>query len=843
MSSGPRSAHSRSRARRRWACVFAVVAACASRTPRHTPAPLPPTLSAVTATPAAERPIDIAETPPFRLPHSFEPLGYQVRLALGEHDFTGHIEITAEVHEELSLIWLHGVDLTVTHAVAQGDKGEVLLRFSAPRNDQTLGFRPVTPLSPGRWTLAVDYRGRILDEPARTQPLPHGMQEPWAEGLFRRDVDGAAYFFTQGEAIDARRIFPCIDEPDRKVPWQLTLDIRKGLVAAANTSIASETPIDRDHVRVAFAPSRPLPSYLVAFAVGPFDVVTAKPSSAGVPIRILALHGRSASVARATAVAPQLLDLLVKWLNVPYAYGKLDVVEVPRSGWGAMENPGLVTVSEPSLEHWTTPILAHEFAHLWFGDLVTPAWWDDLWLNESFATFFADEVERALDPHAPLEDEVEDRAQGFESYWASARRPILANEQLAGGTFEDWMAVRSGVSALHLARSALGRGAFMEALHEYLVMHADANVRTEDLVAALTGHAASSDIPFGRALLESNVATLGFELSCKGRPHVVVSNRFGKLRVCVAYDRDGSRAEACDDISPDHTSIDLPARACPRWVLPNSGGTQLFRTSWSTSVARNVVDVAWPHLTPAERRAVFHEMDDAPLKLRAYTKLASTLTPDEIPGEADYLQSIANMAPDDLKPRFAAWVETRFGARARQTHFAVTDGDSPSAMAMQSVLRLVASIEDSDLAKDAVALAGSYHDWRPDFPFAESVWMLAASRDATIADELLDQLTKKDPKISRWQLRQALANSSGTLPAFERDPERLTHFDSDDLMVLLGTQCDPGARARVAKLGNSESNSRVTGALARIDACIKERKKVDPEFRAWLGAAAQKHAH
>src|SRR5262249_35816009 len=160
----------------------------------------------------------------------------------------------------------------------------------------------------------------------------------------------STYVFTQAEPIYARRIFPCIDEPDRKVPWQLTLDVSKDLLAASNTPVVRETAIDKDRKRVEFAETKPLPSYLIAFAVGPFDVVDAPAAKSGTPIRILALHNRGAEVAASAKLAPRILDLLEAWFEIPYPYGKLDLVAVPHLGSGAMEHPGLVTFGQNYLE-------------------------------------------------------------------------------------------------------------------------------------------------------------------------------------------------------------------------------------------------------------------------------------------------------------------------------------------------------------------------------------------------------------------------------------------------------------------------------------------------------------
>src|SRR5262249_44105565 len=188
--------------------------------------------------------------------------------------------------------------------------------------------------------------------------------------------------FTQFEAVYARRTFPCFDEPDNKVPWQLTLDVPAKLVAVANSPAASEAPLPGDKKRVEFAPTRPLPSYLVAFGVGPFDIVDAGKTRRGTPVRIVALAHRAADAAFAAKTSAKLIDYLEDYFGSPYPYPKMDMLTIPITvGFGAMENAGLITYTETSLlsdakaskeRHlrWIS-VAAHELAHHGFGGLAT----------------------------------------------------------------------------------------------------------------------------------------------------------------------------------------------------------------------------------------------------------------------------------------------------------------------------------------------------------------------------------------------------------------------------------------------------------------------------------------
>src|SRR5581483_1389680 len=219
-------------------------------------------------------------------------------------------------------------------------------------------------------------------------------------GIFRARDAGENYLFTQFESIDARRAFPCFDQPNFKTPWQLTLHVPHPDTAISNAPQVSETVETGGMKKVVFAVSKPLPTYLIAFAVGPFDIVDAgRAGKNRIPVRIITPKGKAHQAKYAAEVTAAIIDRLEKYFGIPYPYEKSDQVAIPVTyGFGAMENAGMVTygqtilLSDPALDtpqrqrEYATDA-AHELAHQWFGDLVTPLWWDDIWLNEAFATW------------------------------------------------------------------------------------------------------------------------------------------------------------------------------------------------------------------------------------------------------------------------------------------------------------------------------------------------------------------------------------------------------------------------------------------------------------------------
>ncbi|HET9993086.1 MAG TPA: M1 family metallopeptidase, partial [Kofleriaceae bacterium] len=373
--------------KRAWWVLVAV--SCGSTPAPATHAPPPP--------PAIEAAFD-PPPPALRLPRHFTPQRYIARLAVdpGKPTFAGEIAIEGMLDRRTAMIWMHGKHLEIARAVASDGKREVTLTPS--EQGEYLGLRPAQPLDAGAWTLTITYRG-----PVAQNAFMGAFMTKWGE---------TPYLSTQFESTGARLVFPCLDEPDRKAVWQLTLDVPKDLVAVSNTMPAGTTALDAQHVRIAFGATRPLPSYLVAFAVGPFDIVDAGKTKSGIPVRVFVPHGVAAKASLVASVEPQVIDFLEGWFGIPYPYGKMDLVAVPSNHGLAMENAGMI-VSDSRYVLYDKPsqldryrivsLFGHETAHQWFGDLVTAAWWDDIWLNESFATWIENKILLAFDAKWPSE--------------------------------------------------------------------------------------------------------------------------------------------------------------------------------------------------------------------------------------------------------------------------------------------------------------------------------------------------------------------------------------------------------------------------------------------------------
>jgi cytosol alanyl aminopeptidase len=722
--------------------AIALLSSCGSpRPPAVTPSPVsgasgapgspsapaqPPGSSAppVAGPPAAIEPAQ----PVLRLPRNFEPAQYTARLAIdpGRAGFDGSIAIAGNVAERSSVIWLHGHQLKVGKAVAQ--QGDALVPLTVtPKGTDLLEVRAARPLEAGAWTLVLDYAGQL--DPVNTA------------GAFRQTIADHSYVFTQFEAIYARRVFPCVDEPDRKVPWKLSFDIPKGLIVVANSPQASEALVDDKQKRVEFAVTKPLPSYLVAFGVGPFDIVDAGTTKRGTPVRIVALAKRGAEAAYAAKTSVRVVETAEDWFGTPYPYEKLDMLAIPITvGFGAMENAGLITYSEtlilqdparPAKERqrrWIG-VASHEVAHQWFGNLVTPVFWDDIWLNEGFASWITPKLSVVIEP-AWREDqsELDKRNTALSSdALVSARQirqPIDDTDDIL--TAFDRITYDKGASVLNMFEHYVGADVFQRGVREYLAGRAWGNATSTDFIAAIAKAAGPKVAAIGGApdaaagtrviadgftsfLAQPGAPEITATLACSpgvgggvggkavvslaqrryvppGSPAPAVASKPWTLPVCVAYDAAGGRAEACAILDRPTGELALPAagKACPRWMMPNVAGRGYYRSAYTTAEILALRDEAWPRLSWPERRGILFDVTQAAVRGRLPLAVALSLVPRMLAGNdrftvvpaLELVGRLGGLVPDKLRDKYELYLRQTFGPGAAQAGFLGKDTDT-----------------------------------------------------------------------------------------------------------------------------------------------------------------------
>jgi len=428
------------------------------------------------------------EPPKLRLSGAAAPVYYAVRLAIdpARPVFRGVVDVEVKLTEKTSVLWMHGADLDGISASAKADGQSVAAR-PIPGKDEFLGFAFAQPVGPGTISLHVEYSGKLFENST--------------QGLFRQKDGGDWYAFSQLESTDARRAFPCFDEPAYKVPWQLTLEIPKGTTAVSNTPIESESDGPAGHRVVKFKRTEPIPAYLVALGVGRFDYVDAGRAGRNqTPIRIVTTHGKAAQARFAAETTRPILELLESYFGSPFPYSKLDQLAIPQTvSFAAMENAGLITWGESVL--LATPaeetvnfrrvqasINAHEMAHQWFGDLVTLAWWNDVWLNESFATWMADRTMQEWKPEWRVDVErVVDRSNVMGNDTLVSARKIrqeIATADDIANAF-DSISYQKGAAILSMFESWIGPDPFRKGVRDYIAAHRFGNATVKDFLGAL----------------------------------------------------------------------------------------------------------------------------------------------------------------------------------------------------------------------------------------------------------------------------------------------------------------------------------------------------------------------
>ena len=769
-----------------------------------------------------------ANPPQFRLPATASPVRYAVDLTIvpGESAFRGAADIEFTVTETTPVLWLSASDLTVESATLSAG-GKTRAAQATPVGNSFVGFAFDPPLAPGAGTLHVAYSGKIQSSSsAGVFQLRDGQNPPW-------------YVYTQFEPTDARRAFPCFDEPRFKTPWQLTLHVKREHLAASNTPIVSETPEAGGMKRVEFAPTRPLPSYLVAFAVGPFEVVdVGKGGRKGIPLRILVPAGRAGEAAFARAAIPDLLKLLEAYFDSAFPYDKLDSVIMPIGNF-AMENAGMITYTHPMLlcqpaaetnawQRGAALVAAHEMAHQWFGDLVTTAWWNDVWLNESFATWLENKIVDEWKPEWKMPVSVVQSSlgvMGLDSLASTRRiRQPADNDSDIANAF-DSISYEKGAAVIGMFESWLGEKPFQNGVRLYMKQYADRAATTADFLAAIS-KAAGADVarPFATFLDQPGVPLVTVDLRCAdGPPRLALEQRRslpigsrGESRqtwtfpICVKYPAGAAVARECTLVSDAASEMKLTqAASCPAWVLANAGETGYYRVLYRGGLLDKVLADGGSHLTLAERVGALGDVNALATagEIPPAEELAMVEQFSQDPDWRVVSQTIGIAAmlrpplvPDELIPNTARFLRKVYADRAHQLGWLARPGDSDDTKTLRrQLVGMVASMgEDEQLRKEATALALRWLDDRGsvDPNIAGTVIAIAASHgDQALFDRMRADLRSTADQRQRGILIGGLANFRNPALVKQRLDLLLTgEFDFREVMVSFLGSPSPATR-------------------------------------------------
>ena len=571
-----------------------------SRTVDTSPAPQPITVAASTAPEgAAAR----NKVPHAQLPATLSPTAYRIDMTIDpkQDAMSGVVEMDVVVNEDTDGFWVHAKDMDITEATLNVDGTAYALRFDpVPEDEAPSGLAWLegeVPLPAGEGTVRMAY----------TTPFNQNLNSAY------KVVRGEdAYIVTQMEPLGAREAFPGLDEPRFKQPFQLSITAPDGNVVVSNTPKVEEVPLDGGMIRHEFAQTRPLPTYLVAFAVGPYDVVEAPdlpPNSVRtrpLELRGLAAKGEGKRLQYALENTGGLLTALEEYFGSEYPYEKLDLIAAPEYAFGAMENPGLIVYREYLLllddnaplsqKRAYARVHSHELAHQWFGNLVTPVWWEDIWLNEAFATWMGNKGLTLWRPEGNFENVTLNaslRAMNIDTL-ASTRRvrePLERSENVMDQF--DAITYRKGGGVLDMFESFVGEDAFQRGVRLHMERYKDGVATADDFFQSIADGSENPDVV---SAMKSFVDQKGLPLVRVGAADDLTIQQSRYAPLGSATQRDGQLWEIPvvlkmgfgDDVRTERflvkdkeTAVEDAFETAPDWIMPNANGAGYYRFTLS----------------------------------------------------------------------------------------------------------------------------------------------------------------------------------------------------------------------------------------------------------------------
>jgi alanyl aminopeptidase len=773
------------------------------------------------------------------LPADVRPRAYVLDLAADPSTagYTGKVTIRLAVETPHTILWLHGRGLTVTRAETRFHDRDVTGAFAQINPDGLAKVTLSAAVGPGDVLLTLEFSA-----PFRTE----------RDGFFKVTSSGATYALTQFEVLSARTAFPCFDEPAFKAPLTLSLTAPAPLVVAANTDVDRSEALagpGTARTRWHFRPTAPLPTYLYAWAVGPFDVVTAPPvppdrwRARPLPLRGIAPRGRGAELAQSLALAPELVRRIEDYFEIGFPFEKLDLLAAPDFLSGAMENAGLITFNDSLLlvDEQRTPFrlrqewvvsMAHELIHQWFGDLVTLTWWDDIWLNESFTewlTYMVAAQVRPRDRFTLLRADLVGYAMREDSLVTA--RMIRQTIQTSGDVENmfDLVTYEKGASLIGMFEAYLGAPAFQRAIHAYLLAHASGNATAADFLSAIdrvTGQDTSAafrtfidqpGVPFVEAKVDcadDAVPTLSLTQS-RFLPVGSIGNprALWQIPICIRHGTGDRLDTTCTLLKGQSARLELPpakvdpvpssgaARSgCPRVVFPNADGRGYFLWSLSGPALRALVGARG--LSVAERLSLAQSL------VAAY-RTAALPAAEAFPA----LEGLARDPEPEVSASFIALL------REAREHL-LDPGDRPA------VMRRTAEIYRPVLDQVGLTPARADEDVRVSERRSWAAYALAVVAEepavlrklAVIGDAYLragpggDRKASPeriDPGIGRTALRATLAIHPARFdPWVERLVDEANPVVRDQLLGALCSDPDPAHAARMRELALEPDSGR-----------------------------------
>jgi aminopeptidase N/puromycin-sensitive aminopeptidase len=700
---------------------------------------------------AAARPADAQ-----RLSQAVRPSSYTLALTpdLKAATFTGVESIEVTLAEPVNSITLNAIEIAFESVTATAAGKQQTGTVSLDKEKQQATFSFPEKLPAGKATLAIHYTGILNNE---------------LRGFYLSKTAKRNYAVTQFESTDARRAFPSFDEPAFKATYDVTLVIDAADTAISNSPIETDTPgpIAGKHTLKFFTTPK-MSTYLVAFLVGDFQCTAGEQD--GVAIRVCSTPDKVALTAYGVDVAKYVLHYYNNYFGIPYPLKKLDLIGLPDFEAGAMENFGAITYRETALlidpktasinsKREVGLVIAHEMAHQWFGDLVTMQWWDNIWLNEGFATWMENKPVAAMHPEWNIDQMV---ANDRDSTLNLDAQPTTRSIRAKADTPEEINQMFDGISygkasdVLLSVENYLGPETFRQGVHNYLAAHLYSNATAEDFWGAQT---ATSHKPVDK-IMESLVAQPGVPILTFGEPAggkvTVAQKRFflspsiqpdpaqkWTLPVCI---KTGPDKQECQVLAPGETALTLPSGGL---FFANAGGKGYYRSAYPPNIYNKLVENAETLLTPTERISL---IGDEWAQVRAnkatigdYLNLVTALKADPSAAVVEGTVGGVNAAytriaaTQEERASLAAWIRSTFAPEYAKLG-APSDSDSANTRQLRSELLTVLGY----YGKDPAVLAQAHQ----------------------IVEKFLADPTSVDPTLGQTAL--AIAARNGDAQLFDR---------------------------------------------------------------------------
>ena len=664
-------------------------------------------------------------TPAFgqRLPVNVHPEHYTLAfdVDLTNKRFEGTETIRVRLAQPASRIVLHALDLEFRGVTIRSGATAQTARVVLDKTTETATL--IVPKALGAGAADIDIRyGAALN--------------PALRGFYLSKANGRNYAVTQFESTDARRAFPSFDEPAMKATFDVSLTVDRGDTAISNGRLISDTPgpDDSKHT-LKFATTPKMSSYLVAMAVGDFECLEG--GSEGVPIRVCATPGKRELGRLALGMAGEILTAYNRYYDIKYPFGKLDMVAIPDFAAGAMENTAAIFYRESDLladsstaslatRKNIASVIAHEMAHQWFGDLVTMRWWDDLWLNEGFASWMETKPLAGAHPEWHLDiDEAQSTQEALELDALATTRPVHSNAETPAEIEEtfDAIAYQKGAAVLRMVEHYVGAEDFRKGVNAYLARHAYGNATSEDFWTAI---AAASQKPVDKILStfvnQPGVPLLQVSLACDTSGHQLglTAQRFSlqapldfargrpstsaaqwQIPVCRKYPN--IVGASCTEMRS--RAFTLPGSSCPAWIFLNAGAEGYYRTAYPPDLIRTLAPDVETKLTAPERlslagdewalvRAGRHSVADYLTLIKGYGAESYSGVLEEV---ARRLETIRTQLVDNSERNaFEAFVRSLFGPAFADVGLSARTGESDDERSLRAVLVEVLAVIGND---------------------------------------------------------------------------------------------------------------------------------------------------